>query len=232
VQTECKERQLEFQGFGRRQVVASFDGGRISSDGGLLLLREVASRSGLLARFGQCFTDCRDARYIEHTVEELVSQRVLGLAQGYEDLNDHDTLRDDLLFGLAVGKADVTGAQRRRERDRGHALAGKSTLNRLERTPEKLEPTERYTKIVYDAARIEQLFTDDFIRAQATPPEEVVLDLMPPMIRCMASRRGGFSTAITAVIVICRCTFSVVTICCAPSYARPIRMAPPAPSMR
>ena len=83
---------------------------------------------------------------IEHTVEELVSQRVLGLAQGYEDLNDHDTLRDDLLFGLAVGKADVTGAQRRRECDRGHALAGKSTLNRLERTPEKLEPTERYTK--------------------------------------------------------------------------------------
>lgn len=177
MQTECKERQLEFQGFGRRQVVASFDGGRISSDGGLLLLREVASRSGLLTRFGQCFTDYRDARYIEHTVEELVSQRVFGLAQGYEDLNDHDTLRDDLLLGLAVGKPDVTGAQRRRERDRGHALAGKSTLNRLERTPEKLEATERYTKIVYDAARIEQLFTDDFIRAQVTPPEEVVLDL-------------------------------------------------------
>jgi DDE family transposase len=86
-------------------------------------------------------------------------------------------LRDDLLLGLAVGKADVTGAHRRRVRDRGHALAGKSTLNRLERTPAKLEATERYTKIVYDGARIEQLFTDDFIRAQPTPPVEVVLDL-------------------------------------------------------
>jgi hypothetical protein len=177
VQTECKENQLEFQDFGRRQVVASFDGGRISSDGGLLLLREVASKTRLLERFGQCFTDYRAPRYVEHTVEQLISQRVLGLAQGYEDLNDHDALRDDLLLALAVGKPDVTGAQRLRERDRGHALAGKSTLNRLERTPAKLKPDERYRKIVYDGARIEALFTDDFIRAQATPPAEVVLDL-------------------------------------------------------
>ena len=177
MQTECKERQLEFQGFGRRQVVADFDGGRISSDGGLLLLREVAGRSGLLERFGRCFTDYRDSRYIEHTVAELVSQRVLALAQGYEDLNDHDVLRDDLLLALAVGKQDLAGSQRPRARDRGHALAGKSTLNRLERTPEQLKPKERYTKIAYDAAAIEQLFTDDFIRAHRQPPEELVLDL-------------------------------------------------------
>jgi hypothetical protein len=177
VQTECKERQLEFQGFGRRQVVADFDGGRISSDGGLLLLREVAGSSGLLERFGRCFTDYRDSRYIEHTVAELVSQRVLALAQGYEDLNDHDALRDDTLLALAVGKQDLTGAERVRERDRGHALAGKSTLNRLECTPAQLKPQQRYTKIVYDAAAIEGLFTDDFIRAQPQPPEELVLDL-------------------------------------------------------
>jgi DDE family transposase len=177
VQTECKEKQLEFQAFGRRQVVASFDGGRISSDGGLLLLREVANRVGLLERFARCFTDYRDSRYIEHTVEELVGQRVLALAQGYEDLNDHEALRDDVLLALAVGKQDLTGAQRLRKRDRGHALAGKSTLNRLERTPEKLAVKERYTKIVYEASRIEALFTDDFIRAQPAPPAEVVLDL-------------------------------------------------------
>jgi hypothetical protein len=177
VRTECKETQLEFQGFGRRQVVASFDGGRISSDGGLLLLREVANQSGLLKRFGRCFADYRDSRYIDHSVEELVSQRVLALAQGYEDLNDHDALRDDTLLALAVGKQDVTGAQRLRERDRGHALAGKSTLNRLERTAAKLRPEERYKKIVYDGAAIEELFTDDFIRAQPRPPEELILDL-------------------------------------------------------
>ncbi len=177
MQTECKESQLEFQGFGRRQVVASFDGGRISSDGGLLLLREVAQQTELLERFAQCFTDYRDPQLIEHTVAELVAQRVLALVQGYEDLNDHDALRDDTLLALAVGKRDLTGEQRLRARDRGHALAGKSTLNRLERTPAKLEATERYKKIVYDGAAIEALFTDDFIRAHSRPPEELILDL-------------------------------------------------------
>jgi len=177
VQTECKASQLEFQGFGRRQVVADFDGGRISSDGGLLLLREVAQRSGLLERFAGCFNDYRDPRLIEHQVAELIAQRVLALAQGYEDLNDHDTLRDDPLLALAAGKQDLIGAQRVRARDRGHALAGKSTLNRLERTPLQLKPKERYTKIVYDAVAIEALFTDDFIRAQPQPPEQLVLDL-------------------------------------------------------
>jgi Transposase DDE domain group 1 len=175
VQTECKASQLEFQGLGRRQVVANFDGGRISSDGGLLLLREVAQRTGLLERLARCFSDYRDPRLIEHQVAELVAQRVLALAQGYEDLNDHDALRDDPLLALAAGKPDLLGAQRVRRRDRGHALAGKSTLNRLERTPAKLEQQERYTKIVYDAAAIEALFIDDFIRTQ--PPEELVLDL-------------------------------------------------------
>jgi hypothetical protein len=177
VQTECKASQLECQGFGRRQVVADFDGGRISSDGGLLLLREVAQRSGLLERFARCFSDYRNPRLIEHQVAELVAQRVLALAQGYEDLNDHDALRDDPLLALAVGRPDLIGAQRVRMRDRGHALAGKSTLNRLERTPDKLKPQERYTKIVYDAVAIEALITDDFIRTQPRPPEELVLDL-------------------------------------------------------
>jgi Transposase DDE domain group 1 len=158
-------------------VVADFDGGRISSDGGLLLLREVAQRSGLLECFARCFSDYRDPRLIEHQVGELVAQRVLALAQGYEDLNDHDALRDDPLLALAAGKRDLTGAQRVRVRDRGHALAGKSTLNRLERTPAKLKPQERYTKIVYDAAAIEALFIEDFIRAHPRPPKELILDL-------------------------------------------------------
>jgi Transposase DDE domain group 1 len=177
VQTECKAEQFEFQGCGRRQVVARFDGGRISSDGGLLLLREVAQHTGLLERFARCFTDYRDVSYIEHTVEELVAQRVLALAQGYEDLNDHDTLRDDSVLALAVGKPDLTGVQRLRARDRGHALAGKSTLNRLELTPEKLAQPERYTKIVYNAAAVAALFIEDFIRAHPRPPKELILDL-------------------------------------------------------
>ena len=126
MRTDCTEEQLVFQGVGGRQVVARFDGGRITSDAGILLLREVAERMGLLRRFTQCFADHRDPELIEHTVEEFVAQRVLALACGYEDLNDHDVLRDDALRAVAAGKRDATGATRKRARDQGHALAGKS----------------------------------------------------------------------------------------------------------
>lgn len=175
VQTDCSAGQLAFQGFRGRRVEAAFDGGRQTSDAGLLLLREVAERTGLLGRFAGCFTDHRRPEGIEHTVEELVSQRVLAQVQGYEDLNDHDTLRDDPLLALACGKRDLTGADRARARDRGHALAGKSTLNRLERTPE--QASARYHKIVYDGAAVSGLFIDHFVDSHARPPARIVLDL-------------------------------------------------------
>jgi hypothetical protein len=178
VETECREAQLVFQGLGRRTVVADFSAGRLSSDaGGLLLLREVAERSGLLRRFARCFRDHRAPELIEHTVAELLAQRVLAQACGYEDLNDHDVLRDDALLAVAAGKTDPTGAQRRRARDRGHGGAGKSTLNRLEGTPADATATARYKKIVYDGAAIERLFVDAFLDAHPTPPPEIVLDL-------------------------------------------------------
>jgi hypothetical protein len=156
-------------------VEAAFDGGRQTSDAGLLLLREVAERTGLLRRFAEAFRDHRRADRIEHTVEELVSQRVLGQALGYEDLNDHDTLRDDALLALASGKRDLTGTQRSRDRDRGHALAGRSTLNRLERTPALA--TGRYHKIVHDGEAIRRLFVDHFLDAHEGPPPRIILDL-------------------------------------------------------
>jgi hypothetical protein len=175
VRTDCSPGQLEFQGFHGRRVEAAFNGGRQTSDAGLLLLREVAERTGLLRRFAGCFTDYRRQDLIEHTVGELVSQRVLAQVQGYEDLNDHDTLRDDPLLALASGKRDLVGAERVRERDRGHALAGKSTLNRLERTP--AEPTLRYHKIVYDGEAIPFVFIDHFVDSHPEPPARIVLDL-------------------------------------------------------
>ena len=178
MRTDCTEEQLTFQGLGRRTVVAEFSAGRLSSDaGGLLLLREVAERTGLLRRFAQCFRDHRDPELIEHTVEELLAQRVLAQACGYEDLNDHDVLRDDALLAVAAGKTDPTGAHRQRARDRGHGLAGKSTLNRLEGTPAEATAAARYKKIVYDAAAIERVFVEAFLDAHATPPAEIVLDL-------------------------------------------------------
>ena len=175
--TQCNSADLVFQPLGQRTVVGRFDGGTICSDGGCLLLGEAERLTGTLRQFAACFTDHRDPEAIEHTVEELVAQRVYGLALGYEDLNDHDTLRLDPLLATLVGKSDPTGADRLRPRDRGKALAGKSTLNRLELTPPDATAASRYQKIVACPEAIERLFVDLFLQAQRTPPAQLVLDL-------------------------------------------------------
>src|SRR5512143_1875401 len=135
METPCNSTYLDFPMLGRREILADFDGGDITSEGGALLLRKTEQLTGIIRQFAACFTDHRKANLIEHTVEELVAQRVDALALGYEDLNDHDDLHRDPLLATVVGKCDPTGKARRRERDRGKALAGKSTLNRLELTP-------------------------------------------------------------------------------------------------
>jgi hypothetical protein len=162
---------------GRREVVADFDGGDISSDGGALLLRKTEELTGIIRQFAACFTDHRDPDRIEHRVEELLAQRVYGLALGYEDLNDHDDLRRDPLLAAVVGKTDPTGQARRRRRDHGKALAGKSTLNRLELTPVGAAEGSRYKKIACRTRDVERLFVDLFLQAHATPPARIVLDL-------------------------------------------------------
>jgi hypothetical protein len=176
-ETECTPGQLEFQGLAKRNVVAAFDAGRVSSDAGVLLLREVAERSGLIGRFAGCFQDFRKPEMIEPTVEQLIAQRVLANACGYEDLNDHDVLRDDALLAVAAGKSDPTGQTRKLARDRGHGLAGKSTLNRLELTPAEVLPGARYHKIVYDGPALERFFVEAFLDAHAGAPEALVLDV-------------------------------------------------------
>jgi hypothetical protein len=158
-------------------VVARFDGGAISTDGGALLLREVEAKTGLLAAVAEQFTDHRDPELIEHTVGELVSQRILGLALGYADLNDHDRLRVDPLLAVAAGKDDPTGRDRRNAQDRGKALASSSTLNRLELTPADADRAARYKKIVADQAGLDRVLVEHFIAAHDTPPETLWLDL-------------------------------------------------------
>jgi hypothetical protein len=174
--TECNAAQLEFQGVLRRKVRASFDGGHLSSDGGALLLREVDARFGITRRLAHCFTDHRDEELIEHSVLELVRQRVYGLCLGYEDLNDHDDLMRDPLLALCLGKRDLEGDQRRRAQDRGKALASSSTLNRLELTPADASSHSRYKKIVYHPERVEDLLVELFLDAYARAPEEIILD--------------------------------------------------------
>jgi len=175
--TECSGAQLEFHSLGKRAVQARFDGGHISSDGGALLLREVEKRTGILARIAEQFTDHRAPELIEHSVETLVAQRVLGLALGYEDLNDHDRLRFDALLALACGKRDPRGQDRRQERDKGKALASSSTLNRLELTLAQVAEDERYKKIAADTEGLDALLLELFFEAYDTPPEAIWIDL-------------------------------------------------------
>ncbi|NQV27378.1 MAG: transposase [Rhodopirellula sp.] len=126
MKTECSIQRLLFQAHGSREVVAAFDGGAITSDAGGLLLREVDERFGILKSFVGAFTDYRDPELVEFSTLELLTQRVMGIALGYEDLNDHEQLRHDPLFALLAGRRDVTGADRRDPKDRGVPLAGKS----------------------------------------------------------------------------------------------------------
>ena len=163
--TQCTQDSFCFHRLGRREVVGQFDGGRISSDGGALLLGRVERRTGILSQFARCFTDHRDPELIEHPLAQLVAQRVYGLALGYEDLNDHDALRTDPLLAALVGCDDPLGHDRRRAADRGKALAGKSTLNRLELTPVGADEGSRYKKIVLSVRRFERLLVDLFVQA-------------------------------------------------------------------
>jgi hypothetical protein len=166
--TQCNAEQLEFANVERRRVVAAFDGGRISSQAGVLLLQRADERLGLLDRLAQCFRDARDPEAVEHSVRTLLGQRIFGMALAYEDVNDHEQLRSDPLFGAALGKLES-------QRSDCEALAGKSTLNRLELYPKA--GVTRYQKIRPDTLAIERLLVDLFIEAHAEAPEQIVLDL-------------------------------------------------------
>ena len=166
--TDCSSDRFEFAPAEGRAVVAAFDGGTITSDAGALLLGATDRAIGLVRRFAAGFVDHRATDQIEHSVAILIGQRVFGLALGYEDLVDHDTLRHDPVLAAVIGKLTARRAD-------CAPLAGKSTLNRLEHAPAG-EPT-RYHKIGHDGALIERLFVDLFLDAHAAPPEEIVLDL-------------------------------------------------------
>ena len=149
----------------------------MSSDGGSLLLREVDKRVGLTDRLAACFVDYRNPSSVEHDLRTLLAQRIYALALGYEDLNDHDTLRRDALLSLATGKADPSGADRVRARDRGAALASSSTLNRLELGDPEQAAAHRYKRIVARPEALDDLLVGLFVASHAKPPRQIWLDL-------------------------------------------------------
>ena len=171
---DCIARRFAFQGPGRREIVAEFSGGAISSDAGALLLGEVDRLRRVVERLAGCFIDRRDPDRVEHTVEELLRQRLFGLALGYEDLEDHDELRLDPLLAAVVGKDDPSGGSRSRARDEGRALAGKSTLNRLEWGA---VASDRYRRIQVVPEAVDRLLVELFLDAHEEPPASIVLDL-------------------------------------------------------
>jgi len=175
--TECNQDFFPFHPLNQREIRGKFDGGSISSEGGSLLLREVEKRTGIIRQFADCFCDFRKPELVEHTVAELVGQRVYGLALGYEDLNDHDELRRDPLLAVLVDKHDPSGEDRRRARDQGMALAGKSTLNRMELGAKQKGEKERYKKIVLHDQAVDRLLVDIFLQAHPQAPAEIVLDV-------------------------------------------------------
>ena len=167
MQTECIPDIFGFEAVEGRQVVAAFDGGAITSDAGALLLGATDRAIGMVDRLASCFVDRRSQAHVEHSVATLVGQRIFAIALGYEDLNDHETLRHDPLMAVLAGKLEARRAD-------CAAVAGKSTLNRLELS--KPEPS-RYHKISYDAEAVERLFVDLFLEAHRTAPRQITLDL-------------------------------------------------------
>jgi len=165
--TECSADLLGFARVEGRSVVAAFDGGKITSDAGALLLGAADRAIGLVERFARCFTDSRSAELVEHTVGTLIGQRLFGIALGYEDVVDHDELRHDPIMAVLAGKL----AARRKN---CAPVAGKSTLNRLELGGPTVTPNH---KIGHDPVAIEGVFIDLFLDAHARAPKQIILDL-------------------------------------------------------
>ena len=176
--TECIQSDFRFKACGKREIVAKFDGGTISSDGGALLLRQTDQRLNLLSRLANCFLDGRNQEQVEHSIAEMLSQRIYGLALGYEDINDHEQLRQDPVFGILAGREELE-----------RPLAGKSTLNRMELGT---GINSRYKKITFWKEAVDELLVQVFIESQAQVPAEIILDVDTTDLPLHGKQEGRF----------------------------------------
>lgn len=180
--TDCRQEKLEFQGVEGLRVEGRFDGGKLSTDGGLLLVRDVAEGHRFFSRLEGCFIDNRKQDAVTHTVGHLVRQRIYGLIAGYEDLNDHDSLRHDPVTQLVAGRVPGTAP-----------LAGHSTLGRLELSAREVSSTERDKKVAIDDERMQAFLITEFVRyAKRRKLQEVVLDIDATDIPLHGRQEGRF----------------------------------------
>src|SRR5437899_2205746 len=172
--TDCRNQPMLFQDLGALQIAADFSGGMLSSDGGVLLLRQIDHGLGLSRTLAGCFADARDQRFVDHSLQQLLAQRLYGLARGYEDLNDHDRLRLDPLLAAACDKRDPLGQDRLLPPHRGVALAASPTLNRLELSNHR---HTRCHRLPHDPQKVEQCLLQMGVRCLPKHAREVVIDL-------------------------------------------------------
>ena len=183
---------MPFTDLGPRKVVADFSGGTLSTDAGVLLLRQADANLGMIQSLAQCFDDGRNQAWVEHSLPQLLAQRIYGLAQGYEDLNDHEQLRRDPLLATACNKTDPLGEDRLNPADRGIALAAPCTLNRLELSNNK---STRCHKLPHDPAKIEACLLQMGVRCLPKHAKEVVLDWDAMGHRLHGLQEGRFFNA-------------------------------------
>jgi hypothetical protein len=176
--TECNQSSFGFEASGRREIVARFDGGTISSDGGAFLLRQTDKRLNLLPRLAECFLDGRNQVLVDHSILEMLSQRVYGLALGYEDVNDHEQLRNDPVFGVLAGREKLEDP-----------LGGKSTLNRMELGT---GAPDRYKKITFWKEGIDEVLVKVFLESYQEAPEQIILDIDTTDLPLHGKQEGRF----------------------------------------
>src|ERR1700730_3953742 len=176
--TDCNQSSFGFEACGKREIVARFDGGTISSDGGAFLLRQTDKRLNLLPRLAACFLDGRNQEQIEHSILEILAQRIYGLALGYEDINDHEQLRKDPVFGILAGREELA-----------EPLAGKSTWNRMELGA---GTKDRYKKITFWKDAIDELLVKVFIESHQKAPDPIILDVDTTDLPLHGKQEGRF----------------------------------------
>ncbi len=170
-----------------REIIADFEGGKITSDAGIVLMASLDKKLGITKRFAECFRDHRNPNYLDYSVYQLLAQRVYGIILGYEDVNDHDKLRYDPALAIALEKLNFINSNEA-------LLAGKSTLNRLEYCPETIlnQKNSRYHKIEPLFEEIEKAFVEIFLNSYKKPPKEIVIDLDVTDAQVHGNQEGAF----------------------------------------